>query len=234
MSKMGCGYGSEYHLRWWIDNRAEELAGRVAAITGAAKLEWWNPPVLKGLGAPRKEWKGIAFVQAHPELAKKWKDFWPSSGNTLNWDAIGRLHGASRFEWALIEAKGHLGELRAACGAKEWGGLPLIRDSLECVKRSLGAGVQGDWLGDYYQYANRLACLWFLTENQIPAHLVYIYFLGDKRDDGAVCPATPGEWADAIKKEDTALGLPQRHSLSDRVHRLYLPVSPGADRLRAP
>lgn len=71
----------------------------------------------------------------------------------------------------------------------------------------------------YYQYANRLAHLYLLTElNGIDAYLMMIYFLNDKEQKG---PCQISEWEEAIRKQNICLGLPNNHRLSDRVIPLY-------------
>lgn len=80
-----------------------------------------------------------------------------------------------------------------------------------------------DWLNEYYQYANRLAVLNFLTQHEVPARLVFIYFTGDKRKDGR-CPETPEEWQETLSDQDQWLGLKADHLLAKRIHKIFLPV----------
>ena len=63
-----------------------------------------------------------------------------------------------------------------------------------------------DWSKRFYQYANRLAHLYFLREvSDINAYLVFLYFLNDPDLDG---PYTErGEWQAAIKVMHEALGI---------------------------
>lgn len=231
MSKMGDGYGSEYHLNCWAKNRPDELGRYVQdAIAVGNKVEWWGFPFDMRTPPGEREWRGVEFVQDHPCLHRAWKKFWPSTGNTLNWDAIAKLHTATSTEWLLIEAKASIEEMRSGCQAKECGGRPQIRNALGEVKRALGAAPEADWLGDYYQYANRLACLWFLAQHGVPARLVYIYFLGDEHH-GATCPKTEAEWEEPLLNQQQALELAAKHPLAGRTHRVYvvLPDPEDAD-----
>ena len=82
-----------------------------------------------------------------------------------------------------------------------------------------------DWLTDYYQAANRIAVLWFLLEHGVPARLLNVYFVGDKRGSGRSCPMTPTEWKPALDAQSKHLGLPPGHPLESRMHTLYLPVA---------
>jgi len=124
----------------------------------------------------------------------------------------------------LVEAKAHLDELKSRCGAKEKGGLRQIRDALAVLKRALGVDEECDWLNGYYQLANRLAVLNFLTQNGVPARLVLIYFTGDTREDGMTCPRNEGEWQVALSDQDQWLRLEGDHPLAKRIHKVFLPV----------
>lgn len=53
------------------------------------------------------------------------------------------------------------------------------------TKHFLQAEPGCDWTERFYQYANRLAFLYFLREvNGIEAYLVFLYFLNDPHHDG--------------------------------------------------
>ena len=47
------------------------------------------------------------------------------------------------------------------------------------VKKALGVAAHNDWTKDYYQYANRIAHLWWLRGNGVDAHLLFVDFLND-------------------------------------------------------
>jgi hypothetical protein len=153
-----------------------------------------------------------------------WPQYWPRSGTQQNWDAVGYVKITRDDEWLLVEAKAHLGEIASHCGAKESGGLPNIRKVLDDLKRTLGAADDRDWLNGYYQFANRLAVLDFLTRNGIPARLLFIYFVGDKRADGMKCPEAEEQWQEALSAQDRWLGAKADHPLTNRIHKLFLPV----------
>lgn len=62
-----------------------------------------------------------------------------------------------------------------------------------------------DWTSTFYQYANRLAHLYYLREiNQLPAWLVFVYFTGDEEMKG---PRSEAEWRAALTVLHAALGL---------------------------
>ena len=107
---------------------------------------------------------------------------------------------SSGFEHLLVEAKAHVEELRSACGAKEEGGLDMIRDALTATIAANGFQVPVErWLRLLYQYANRLAHLHFLLQHDVPARLIFIYFCGDdwgsKRLPTGRPPSCPSEVA---------------------------------------
>lgn len=82
-----------------------------------------------------------------------------------------------------------------------------------------------DWTSTFYQYANRIAHLYFLRQqNGVRAHLVNVYFTGATDVDG---PATQEEWRGAITVVEAYLGL-RRHRLSKYVHKAFIDVAPLA------
>jgi hypothetical protein len=80
------------------------------------------------------------------------------------------------------------------------------------------------WTGSYYQYANRLATLWFLRKHRLEARLVFVYFYGDSFPDGTPCPASPQEWEALMEARRLTLGLARNHNLSAFEHHVFLNV----------
>jgi hypothetical protein len=54
--------------------------------------------------------------------------------------------------------------------------------------------------------------------------LVLIYFYGDKRPDTFIGPPSPEAWQPVLEEQARQLGLEHEYPLSDRVHKLFLPV----------
>jgi hypothetical protein len=163
-------------------------------------------------------------------VQEKWTSFWPRSGNAQNWDALGKVHRDQFDEWLLVEAKGHLGEIKSSCGATRPSSKQKITRALESTSVAFGNRTQPveNWQKNYYQYANRLAVLHFLTNLCVPAvetRLLFVYFYGEIRDD-AECPQNKREWEPAIGEMNDWLGIDENCELSKRVHKLYLPVNP--------
>ncbi len=152
-------------------------------------------------------------------------EFWPHGGPV--WDGLARVPLRSGgYGVILLEAKAHLHEVegpgcRATSASRE-----KIERSLNLVKQALGVDPGSDWLGKYYQYANRLAHLYFFNGIiHIPAWLVTLYFVGDVEMNG---PQTVAEWMPALSKMKEGLGLLDGHLLQSRVITVFCPACLGA------
>jgi hypothetical protein len=124
------------------------------------------------------------------------------------------------FDFLVIEGKAEEAKYIVIDNGKS---LDKIKNTLTIVKRELKVKRKAEWLGEYYQYANRIAYLYLLTiVGQVPAWMVFLYFVGDMEQNG---PATAGEWDGPLKKMRQALGLPQRHLLSEAIINVYAPAT---------
>jgi hypothetical protein len=224
MAEMGDGYGSECHLLRFLGRHRDQFDRLVLSSTGAYTVRW-----LDFHFDPTRRWqdgerKGLDFLPPdHPAVAA-WTKYWPQRGSQPNWDAVGVVSIGGADEWLLVEAKAHIGEMVSDCKASEEGGLSKIRSALDEVKAIVGVPIDRDWLRRYYQFANRLAVMNFLLRNNVPARLLFIYFVGDKRSDGISCPQTDGEWAKALQDQAQWLGITEENALSKRVHKMFLPI----------
>ena len=228
MGKIGYGYGSECHLLRFLGRHREFLEERILDATGFKVIRWLD----FNFKPTEKRWqdeelKGMEFLKGNERVHAAWKEFWPQRGNPQNWDAIAEVRVNNRKEWLLVEAKAHLQELRSNCSAKKQGGRDQIKRALDVTKQALGVSPQNDWLKGYYQYCNRIAALYFLSIQKIPAHLLFIYFTGD---DGSaykvpqICPKDEDGWSKTLGEQKQAVGLPPTHPLKDRIHELFLNV----------
>jgi hypothetical protein len=146
------------------------------------------------------------------------KEFWPVRGP--QWDALARVGGCGAL---LVEAKANIPEIVSPGTGAEGARRALLERSLEEVKSFLGVDPKIPWSGKFYQYANRLAHLYFLREvNQQDAYLAFVYFTGDSDVDG---PATIAEWRAALLVAKCALGVPKRHRLSKYVAEVFIDIS---------
>jgi hypothetical protein len=144
------------------------------------------------------------------------KDFWPRGGP--QWDALGKSASGKLF---LVEAKSHIGELISSIGAKDENSVRRISRSLEETKDFLNSNAKVDWSRGFYQYANRLAHLYLLGQNGLPAYLVFVYFLNDSETAG---PATIDQWKGAIELLYTYLGI-TRHKLQKYTADVFIDVT---------
>jgi hypothetical protein len=225
MGKKGDGYGSEDHFLTYRETPSGDLDARLLAATGLRGELSWHYPDLK---APdMKEPKGINFL-SDQAIREAWKAFWPQTGNQQRWDGVARVGD----EWLLMEAKANAPEfVGAPCGASfekpaegERSSRQMIEKALNEVKAALGVHRHFNWLGSYYQFANRLATLHFLLKHNVEARLVFVHFCGDRFPDDRACPASQHEWQRLIEARRVTLGLPEQHELLNRVHEVFLPV----------
>ena len=96
----------------------------------------------------------------------------------------------------------------------------MINASLTAAKKHFQAVGNLDWSKGYYQYANRLAHLHFLTSLGIEAYLVFTYF---KDDNSVKGPVNEQAWNLKLKPMYQHLGLgsswPTHH-----VYNVFLPA----------
>ena len=207
----------------------------ICAAIGASLLRSMDCPFARTPGLadrvknkapwPDAEWKALDFLPAMHPARVAWPEFWPTTGNTLNWDAVGIATVGETEEYVLIEAKAHTEELKSDCTAKEHGGLPKIRAAFDTVRQYLGVVQAEDWLKTYYQYCNRLAALAFLGQKGVPARLIMIYFTGDRwPDDKHTSPANVDDWKQPLATRAAWVGLPSHHHLKHRICEVYLPI----------
>lgn len=220
----GDGYGSEYNLHRYVREHQRTLDHAITnalAVPAAAEIRWIYPtPDANDRSEPRS----IHFID-DAEVREAWSKFWPKRGPS--WDAVGKLPDELGGDWILVEAKSNHPEFCSQrCKAGD-ASLGQIQRSLAKVKKHLGVHSAFSWVDTYYQYANRLATLYFLTERvRQPARLVFLYFVGDDMGDGRPCPATEAEWRELIQACHRTLGLREDHELHDRVFDVFLRALP--------
>src|SRR5271168_3761321 len=194
MAKMGNGYGSEYHLLRFLGRHRAYFNQQVCAAVETTEVEWLDHQFDSGAPTKDHEWKSLDFIGADSAVVKEWQKWWPIGRGIHNWDAVGRIKAGDNWEWVLVEAKANLEEIRSSCGAVQ--GKDQIRKALDEVKVALGAAPDRNWLTGYYQFCNRVAALHFLNGHAQSAHLLFIYFVGD-RISGRTCPKTDTGWEKA-------------------------------------
>ena len=146
---------------------------------------------------------GSMYFRAPMKAQQEISDFWPRFGP--QWDG---LAVTDRGQILLVEAKAHIPEMvTAPTQARGEPARQKISDSLGRVKTFVNSKAPVDWSASFYQYANRLAHLYWIREvNGHDAYLVNLFFINDREMNG---PATEAEWQAAIRLQEVFLGVRQ-------------------------
>ncbi len=127
-------------------------------------------------------------------------DFWPPRGP--RWDGLAKSESG---KFILVEAKAYIEEAvdyGSRAGAES---LEKIKAALASTKEAFSATKDAPWEAPFYQYANRLAHLYFLRSlNGLDAYLLFLYF-ADAPD--VTNPSTIQQWQGAERLCKKALGL---------------------------
>lgn len=197
----------------WIQRAVAHRADLIQPA-GHSAIEWLSPRADDDFA----EYRDGDFLRllSLDTLNTALSEFWPTQGP--QWDALGR----SEDQVYLVEAKAHVAEfLTSPCMAGA-ASRQKIKNSLDAVKSALGADPSRDWLSAFYQYANRLAHLWWLRDRGVAAHLLCVDFLGDAEQNG---PQSSETWQATYLAADYAMGLRRKHALSRYIHHLHPSVS---------
>ena len=217
--------GSQLHLQNLVNDDPEYLnclifSSSASLCTYAATHPKWVSPLASDNYTEYQDQsflKVIGLLQLSDKLSK----FWPSGGPV--WDALATFECKNGNSGViLLEAKSYIRELEGpGCQARGKGRAQIDR-SLATVKRLLGVQTTADWMGEFYQYANRLAHLYFLNiVAEVPTWMVFLYFVGDIEQDG---PSTIIEWIPALNEVKNKLSLPEHHLLDQRVVSVFAPI----------
>ena len=155
---------------------------------------------------------GSPYYRAPAQAQHDLSDFWPRFGP--QWDG---LAVTDRGQIILVEAKAHIPEMVTAPGqARGETARQRIQDSLQTVKSFVESRSPADWSASFYQYANRLAHLYWLRElNGHDAYLVNLFFLNDSEMNG---PKSIEEWQAAIRLQETFMGVRQAAQTGYALH----------------
>lgn len=216
------GQGTRGSLRWiqhFVNRRPETLDAALVAASGGrmeGPIQWLSPLATDDFA----EYSDRTFLDLlGVELDRvPLQEFWPRRGP--NWDGLARTVAG---EPILVESKANLPEVASPPSQAGEASLARIRAALDRTRDFLGADLERDWTGTYYQYANRLAHLYLLHElNGVESWLVFLYFTGAEDVGG---PASEAEWRPAIEEIHQALGL-REHPLLERVVEVFVDVGP--------
>jgi hypothetical protein len=203
--------GSQRQLQDYVNQKTEVLNAAILAVLPprltelGASIRWVSPLAR----ADYQEYRDGEFLAAigMPDAESQLGEFWPPMGPC--WDALGVISdpdGRLKPGAILVEAKSHISEIYGnGCQAA---GAPLYKIDRALAETKEWLRVEGgaDWLGPLYQYANRIAHLYFmLKQHGRPAWLLNLYFLNDP-----IGPTTQEEWQSEIQNVKDSIGLPQR------------------------
>lgn len=210
--------GSQKWLQVAVNEKSDYLNGAIRetmSLPSGANIVWLSPLAAEDYAEYRDEAfvKRLGLKLDRRPLAS----FWPRRGPV--WDGLALT---SEGDVLLVEAKAHIPEMVSPASQASPGSLALIVDALEATRASIAPRSTANWSGTFYQYTNRLAHLHLLrTLNDIRAHMVFLYFVGDADVGG---PASKAEWEGAIKVTEAYLGLGM-HKLSAYIHHVFLNVA---------
>ena len=203
--------GSQRQLQDYVNEKPEVLTQAVLVALPprlnelGASIRWVSPLER----ANYQEYRDGEFLAAigMPEAASQLAEFWPSMGPC--WDALGVISDPGRRlkpGAILVEAKSHISEIYGNGCQAAGASLYKVDRALAETKEWLDVEGDADWLGPLYQYANRIAHLYFMLKKVgRPAWLVNLYFLNDP-----IGPTTQEEWQSEIQNVKDSIGLPQR------------------------
>jgi len=207
--------GSQKWIQLLVNERRDIFAAELAAHLPrglAENIEWLSP--LKN--DDYAEYRDVSFLNRlgirNPKVALR--NFWPNRGP--QWDALGKAGDDGPY--FLVEAKANIPEIVSCCEAKSERSRKLIRSSLQRTPECLGCKPLLDWMTGFYQYANRLAHLYYLRAlNKLDARLVFVYFVNDDTH----MATSLDQWEAALTLQKKLMGIGKR-GLKDSILELFV------------
>ena len=214
--------GSQRWLQVAVNRRPDIIDAAIADAVGLALGETirWVSPLESDAFREYRDQEFLDRLEVVPK-ARTLADFWPRSGP--RWDALARTSGGRCL---LVEAKANIPEFNSDPSGASPASLSKISAALEETKHFLEVKSETDWARCFYQYANRLAHLYFLREvNKIEAVLVFVYFLGDTTASGRD-PVPREGWEAATGLVNEHLGLrPSSPWIRENVADVFIDVN---------
>ncbi len=198
--------GSQLQVQIYVSRRQAELSQAVAATVGLpanARLIWVAPLEEQRFAEPMDEefLRVLGLGRFAPDLAR----FWPKSGP--RWDALARVEvGSELVGVVLAEGKSYPLEMSGpGCQAVDQKSLRQIREAVASAQRWFEVDdPPTDWLGRWYQYANRLSHLYFLREIVgVDAWLANLCFVNDR----SATPTHECDWVTWLREVRIELGF---------------------------
>lgn len=223
MAEMALGYGSEFQLMRFLGHHRDDLNMMIHAATNTAEtIEWLDYPYDENRISGDGELTGIECfkeLENYPELSKAWKEFWPQSGSSMNWDGIFKIGDT----WYFVEAKANTLEAFQKGGARSEKSIQTIKNAFATTKGWLRIDNDKEWFdSDCYQLANRLAFICFCDKNGIKAKLLYVSFLNGywKKNVERI-----EEWMGVWNKQYEMLGITEAN-VKDWLFHIYPDCNP--------
>lgn len=194
--------GSQLQLQIYVSRRESEITASVITALGNAGAYFedirWVCPVEHERFTEACDGVFLDALELS-DLRPNLKSFWPAGGP--RWDGL--AIPSPRPGALLIEAKSYPEEIfGSGCQATQ-NSRQIIEDSLTRAKLWAGAAESANWLGSLYQYANRLAHVFFLREiGQVEAWLVNLCFVND-----AHSPTSLQRWQQQLAAIKCQLGF---------------------------
>ena len=198
-------HGSLRDLQILINEKSDLLDKEVSNILKKNICITWKSPIKTDQFAEYRDEDFLKLLDLESKIKVPLENFWPKLGP--QWDALG-LNDKTVF---LVEAKANVPEIVSSPTGAGPESKSKIIDAFAEVKEYLNIHNNVDWTGTFYQYANRIAHLYYLKIlNGIDAYLINIYFLNDKSVEG---PSTKEQWKGALTVIKQYLGISKRNKL---------------------
>lgn len=225
--------GSQRQVQTYVNERQDVLTKAVCEVlpvlcAPGTHLRWVSPLKQNGY----VEYQDNRFLKALclEQLSDSLQTFWPRGGPV--WDALALVESnsdGSGVGVVMVEAKSYPDEIRGIGCRASRASRPQIEKALAVTKQWLGVPVSYDWMGPYYQSANRLAHLYFLREiGHVCAWLINLYFVDDRHS-----PTSREKWRQELAVVRTDMGL--AHTNVPLTAELFLDAAgeegPGIDEL---
>jgi len=207
MADIGYCYGSEWQLLRFLGHHRDHFFGKIAEKikVNPSDIRWLDYPSKPSAKSGDGEYVSIDFLDRIPfvdegkrrEIEADWEKTCPKN---QNWDGV--FYAESFQALYLVEAKAHLDEIRLDCKASG-DSMKEIENSLKTLRSKIAyPDSNPDWTKKYYQMANRLSFVDFLSGHGIKAKLVYIYFIDGWKKDSPDNVTSEDVWRQALDKED--------------------------------
>jgi len=209
--------GSQKWIQKLVNNCPDLLDGYIREVGGlqSGHSITWLSPLKEDQFAEYRD-TGFLLRLDLKEHANALSLFWPKGGP--QWDGLGVDKQIKRY--FLLEAKANIPELVTKCNAKELKSIQRIESSLTQVQTYLENQSLVQWSKVFYQYANRIAHLYFLREIvKVDAFLIFVYF----ENDFTHIVTSHEAWQGALLLQKRLMGLSE-HKFQKFIQEIFIDV----------